>query len=252
VHVLADDSDLGSNHSPDVGTIARALGTITGLDVGDTSLGKMSDWTLTVTTPGALFGLPRPQISFAITGNQHLRQALIPATNPNTYTSTTPLDELDAAAALCLTPRHWVEDIKTHTLKNLQALREGIGRINNKLGFDALTVSNLTAAGRHTAIRLHPRLFPVPLDLTIDSLTKTRNTAEHSTTTVQPGLTELFQWYYHHPDTNRDPRLTLRANLALSPETLDDIIKKLDHVATTLTKPDLVITTEQRDAPIIS
>jgi hypothetical protein len=251
VHVLADDSDLGSNHSPDIAEIARPLGIITGLDVGDTSLGKMSDWTLTVATPGTLYGLPHPQISFAITGNQHLRNALIPATNPNTYTSTTPLDELDAAAALCLTPHHWIEETNSCTLKNLRTLRHAIGRINNKLGFDALTLSNLTAAGRYTAIRLHPRLFPVPLDLTIDSLTKTRCTMpEHSSTTVQSELTELFQWYYHHPDTNRDPRLTLRTNLTLPPETLEEMIKKLDHVATALAKPDLVITTEQREASV--
>jgi hypothetical protein len=73
---------------------------------------------------------------------------------------------------------------------------------------------------------------------------------KHNATTTQPGLTELFQWYCPHPDTNLDPRLTLRANLALPPETLENTTKKLDHVTTALAKPDIVITTNQLKAPV--
>lgn len=67
VYVLADDVYIGSYLTP--GCEGVPIATVTGADLGDPELGRMSDWALSVVTASKTFALPTARIAFATSTN---------------------------------------------------------------------------------------------------------------------------------------------------------------------------------------
>jgi hypothetical protein len=208
---------------------------VTGDDLGDTTLGRMQDWTLTAVTPGPIFGLPNSDICFAVTQSQKLREALGDEFQAHRFTLSPPTAALIAAAALCLTPYEWIEQGNSHAVQNLDALRHATASINNELGFQAVTVDKRTAGGRHTAIQLHPRLFPMPEDRVIADVSKPPKDSSHwEALKSAQTLGDLFKWHYPDLDFHSYRPLTLRVNLAVTSKEFTKHIEHLPQCATTL------------------
>jgi hypothetical protein len=159
--VFANDSAVDSLHSEKVSDHIQPIGTVSGTELGDSTLGHMSDWTLTALASGS-GGSSTADVAFTFTGNPELRAALaVKATEQIQCPLTAEL----------LTVSRWASHDRDRVTQNLKLLRQAATRTNNKLGFDAINVSRRTAAGHHTAIQLHHRVFPIPSDKAIFELT---------------------------------------------------------------------------------
>jgi hypothetical protein len=234
-YVLADDSAIDSYHTSVAADAVQPIGAVTGEDLGDATLGRMQDWTLTAVTPGPIFGLQDSDICFAVTQSQKLREALGDEFQAHRFTLTPPAAALVAAAALCLTPHEWIEQGNAHAVQNLDSLRHATAAINNKHGFQAVTVDKRTVGGRHTAIRLHPRLFPMPEDGVISDVSKPPKDSSHwAALKSAQTLGDLFKWHYSDLDFHSYRPLTLRVNLAVTSEEFAKHIERLAQCAITL------------------
>jgi hypothetical protein len=139
---------------------------------------------------------------------------------------------LIAAAALSLTSPHWIEHHNQHVVTNLQALRQEADHINRVLGFGAVTVHPDTAAGRHTTVALHSRLFATPMRNGLDVCTILLHYGfgeRASGIAMSPG--ELFAKF-----DSRAPDMTwtLRANLAVPADEFAEFLRRLNDVVPAL------------------
>ena len=212
---------------------APSIAAITGADLGDPSLGPMSSWTLTTAAPGEVFDLANPQVTFAVTHNPWLRNALTRWSPLYTTTVASPMDELIVAAQLCLTPPQWLRQTQEHAAHALHALRQELHHINKNFGFDAITASTHTTGGGHAALHLHPNLLSNHLLTSIDTLIdrlQCGNEQLAATLTLSPH--DLFTWHCHPPHSL--PFLTLQVNLTVSDQALAELVTALNDITTAL------------------
>jgi hypothetical protein len=229
VYVLTDNSGIGTYHSSQTATEAQPITTVTGHDLGDDTLGQMSDWTISTITPDVTYGYPTCHITFAVTHNPRLRAALRPASNSCGYTSTSPIDELIAAATLCLVPQQWIEHGNQRAAHNLRRLRQALARINHHHGFDAVTASAHTAGGRHTSLQLHPRIFPMPPHETVTELIRSiRDHGPGQPNGRPPQSNRLFAWNYPNSEIS-NARFTIRVNLVMPEDQLEIFVSRLEQ-----------------------
>ncbi|WP_173139064.1 hypothetical protein [Kibdelosporangium persicum] len=226
VFVFADDSAIDTCHSEVVESDIQPIGAVTGADIGEPTWGRMSDWTLSVISPH--LALPTSPIAFAITHNKWLRQSMECWNNSLGYASTCALDELIAAAAFCLVPKHWFDEINDHTADNLHKLRAAVLDFNTaEFGFDGLAVSDQAAGGWHTALYFSPRLFPHPVEQSFDAFRTLLNyhcpVSGSKRVALLPG--EVLSW--SHDPQAIEPWLTIRVNLSAPTEDFEDFVWQL-------------------------
>nr|CEL13552.1 hypothetical protein [Kibdelosporangium sp. MJ126-NF4]CTQ99238.1 hypothetical protein [Kibdelosporangium sp. MJ126-NF4] len=228
VLVFANDSDNDSFHDEKVSDYAQPIGMVSGAELRNSTLGHMSDWTVTAVAPRTA-GSSTADVSFAFTNNPDLHAAL--ATKATDHTQWPVEDKL-------LTASPWTSKDRNRVTRNLRYLRQAASRTNSKLGFNAVSVSRRTAAGWHTAIRLHPRVFPMPSDKAIFQLTWCHpDEQEWRVIKARTTFSGLFAWHYRgEHDSNRS--LTLRVNLAVTDDEIAERIAQLERTVASLSQLD--------------
>ncbi|MCS7484687.1 aminotransferase class I/II-fold pyridoxal phosphate-dependent enzyme [Umezawaea endophytica] len=227
VFVLGDDVYEGSYLTADLHP--QPIGAITGHDLGDATLGRMSDYTVTVTTPSKTFAYPTCRIAFAATTNQKLRDSLAHYRTLFSYGRVPQIDELSGIAALCLTPQTWVDDWNRVYRSKLAFLQSELANINDALGFNAFHLDK-PEGGWYASLRVSPRIFSTKLTSSIDAFAVLLHYGEDRTDTgvaLLPG--ELFGYRYR-PD-NPDDTFILRGNLAVGFDDLREATARLRSMA---------------------
>lgn len=233
VFVFSDVSGIESCHTEVIEFDTVPMGALTGVDVGDSSLGGMSAWTLDVVSPRMV--LLTSRVAFAVTGNRWLRGAVNDWSITYGHANTCALDDLAAAAALCLTPRRWFDEANDHTANNLRLLREAVVRFNSaECGFEGLSIGSHVDGGWHTTVRFHQRLFPFSVDGSFDVFTSLLEyhcvVSDSMRVVLLPG--ELFSWYYD-PDAV-EPHVVLRVNLSAPREAFQAFLWQLGQCSSEL------------------
>lgn len=239
VYVLADDVYTGSYLAP--GITGQPIGAITGADLGDPALGRMSDWTLTVVTASKTFALPTARVAFATTTNPallaavgHYRTALSQGRVPQ-------IDELSAAAAICWTPQSWIDGWNGRYRARLARIQEALRSVNTAAGFDAFTIGS-PEGGWYLPLRVSPRLMPQATS-GIDAfavLLHYGGDTRDSGIALLPG--ELFGYGARAQGrpvgASRPEELLLRGTLAAEERDIEKFIARLTDASTALLGPD--------------
>jgi aspartate/methionine/tyrosine aminotransferase len=157
VYVLADDVYVGSYLNPD--RIGTPIASVTGTDLCAPTLGRMSDWTLTVVTPSKTFALPTARVAFTATTSPRLRGAVEHYRTVFSQGRVPQATELTATAALCLTSQAWIDGWNATYRSRLGRLTERITAINAEAGFEAFEVVP-PEGGWYLPLRISPRLIP--------------------------------------------------------------------------------------------
>jgi aspartate/methionine/tyrosine aminotransferase len=227
VYVLGDDVYEGSYLATDLDP--QPIGAITGHDVGDATLGRMSDYTVTVTTPSKTFAYPTSRIAFVATTSEQLRNSLAHYRTLFSYGRVPQIDELTGIAALCLTPQSWVGDWNRVYRNKLAFLQAELANINKTLGFDAFLLDE-PEGGWYATLRVSPKLFSTTLTSSVDAFSVLLHYGENRTDTgvaLLPG--ELFGYRYR-PDSP-DDTFVLRGNLAVDFDDLLEATARLREMA---------------------
>lgn len=156
VYVLADDVYAGSYLSREV--VGVPIAALTGADIGDPSLGRMSDWTLTVVTASKTFALPTARVAFATTTSPALAKAVAHYRTVLSQGQVPQAGELTAAAAICWTPQAWIDGWNSRYRTALTELQTRIRAINVEAGFEAVNV-RAPEGGWYISLRICPRLL---------------------------------------------------------------------------------------------
>lgn len=229
VYVLADDVYAGSYLSPV--TIGVPIGAITGTDVGDPELGRMSDWTLSVATASKTFALPTARVAFATTTNQTLARAIAHYRTVLSQGRVPQAAELTAAAAVCWTPQSWIDHWNRQYRTSLSDLQARLWRINNEIGIDAFTI-HAPEGGWYVPLRISPRL----LASATSSLDAFAVLLHYSRTEHYSGIAMLPGELFGHRDYRNG--FLLRGTLAAGEQILHRFTSRLRDAARLLTSPD--------------
>jgi len=227
VYVLADDVYIGSYLSP--GCDGLPIAAVTGTDLGNPALGRMSDWTLSVVTASKTFALPTARVAFATSTSLlravgHYRTVLSQGRVPQ-------VTELTAAAALCLTPQTWITMWNSRYRTALAGLTARIQAVNATAGFDAMRL-DASDGGWYFPLRISPALIPAARS-SVDAfaaLLHYGGAARHTGIAMLPG--ELFG-YRTHPGG-----FLLRGTLAAGEEELRRFTDRIHAAVACLTGPD--------------
>jgi aspartate/methionine/tyrosine aminotransferase len=157
VYVLADDVYTGSYLTS--GITGQPIGAITGEDLGEPALGRMSDWTLSVITPSKTFALPTARIAFAATTSPALHAAVAHYRTVLSQGRVPQIDELTAAGAICWTPQSWIDGWNGRYRAALTGMQNALQSINAAAGFDAFTIE-APEGGWYLPLRVSSRLIP--------------------------------------------------------------------------------------------
>ncbi len=157
VYVLADDVYAGSYLNPDCQGLPIAA--VTGADLGDPALGRMSDWTLSVVTASKTFALPTARVAFATSTSPALLRAVGHYRTVLSQGRVPQVTELTAAAALCLTPQTWIDTWNSRYRAVLDELTARVNAVNAAVGFGALRIE-APAGGWYLPLRISPALVP--------------------------------------------------------------------------------------------
>jgi aspartate/methionine/tyrosine aminotransferase len=157
VYVLADDVYAGSYLSPDCEGVPIAV--MSGADVGDPALGRMSDWTLSVITASKTFALPTARVAFATSTNPALLSAVGQYRTVLSQGRVPQVTELTAAAALSFTPQSWIDAWNSRYRAALADLTARISAINAEAGLVAYQVG-APEGGWYLPLRVAPSLMP--------------------------------------------------------------------------------------------
>lgn len=235
VYALADDVYVDSYLQP--GCRGVPIGAVTGADLGNPGLGRMSDWTLTVVTPSKTFALPTARVAFATTTSaalgravSHYRTVLSQGRVPQTT-------ELAAVAAICLTQQIWVDGWNAFYGSSLQLMRGRVGLVNAAVGYEALSVA-VPEGGWYLPLHVSPRLMP-GASSSVDAaavLLHYGGTDRDSGIGMLPG--ELF-------GIRARDGFTLRGTLAVGDQELGRFADRLGDAATVLSGPDGPLVIEQ-------
>ena len=157
VYVLADDVYAGSYLSPDCEGVPIAV--MSGADVGDPALGRMSDWTLSVITASKTFALPTARVAFATSTNPALLSAVGHYRTVLSQGRVPQVTELTAAAALSFTPQSWIDAWNSRYRAALADLTARISATNAEAGLAAYQVG-APEGGWYLPLRVAPSLMP--------------------------------------------------------------------------------------------
>lgn len=233
VFVLGDDVYIGSYLQSNLRP--RSIGSISGKEIGDDSLGHMHNWTLSIVTPSKTFALPSSRISFSVTGNHDLRMALIHYRTLFSYGRIPQIDELTAAAALALTPDDWVKTWNAQYQKKMIYLRQQIEILNREIGFEAFQI-DYPEGGWYLLLRISAKLFGNRLQSSFDAFALLLNYGENkldSGIAMLPG--ELFG--YRIEAGQKLEEAVLRGTLSISDDELDEFVTRLRDLALLLLDP---------------
>ena len=157
VHVLSDDVYAGSYLTP--GRQGLPIAAVTGTDLGNPALGRMSDWTLSVVTASKTFALPTARVAFATSTSPALLNAVSHYRTVLSQGRVPQVTELTAAAAICLTPQDWIDTWNARYRTNLAELTTLIEAVNATAGFAALHI-DAPGGGWYLPLRISPALIP--------------------------------------------------------------------------------------------
>ncbi|HCU91354.1 MAG TPA: hypothetical protein DHU96_00755 [Actinobacteria bacterium] len=157
VYVLADDVYIGSYLIP--GCEGLPIATVTGADLGDPELGRMSDWTLSVVTASKTFALPTARIAFATSTNPALLGAVGHYRTVLSQGRVPQVTELTAVAAICLTPQTWIDEWNSRYRTRLAELSTRVNAINATAGFEAFRIQT-PDGGWYLPLHVSPTLIP--------------------------------------------------------------------------------------------
>ncbi|MFD1045494.1 hypothetical protein ACFQ1S_07795 [Kibdelosporangium lantanae] len=217
--IFADESTI------ETGVPTQSLAAITGTDLGNTTLGAMSDWTLTAIQPAKTFPNASQHLTFTHTTNPQLRDMVTSWAELLGDTIPSPTQELIAAAELCLTPNETLTHTHQRAIANLDLLRHDITRINNAHMTSLLTISNRPIRRGHVIITLNPQLFDRHMISFIRRLHQAIHNHAPGLLTVPPN--HLFT---RIRTTNATRPLHLLANLDIDYGQLDRIITVLNTI----------------------
>ena len=228
-YVLGDDVYEGSYLFPDGDP--QPIGGITGRHVGDPTLGRMSDWTVSVVTSSKTCALPTSRVAFAMTTNRTLRAALTHYRTVFSLSRAPQVDELTATAALCLTPQRWIDSWNQCYRSNLEFLCEQLRQINARLGFPAYRVEP-PAAGWYFLLHVSRRLFPPAVTSGLDAFAVLLHYG-HGRPNTGVGLLPGELFGYHYGEQLGDAYM-MRGTLARPLSDLQEFAARLYEAATTL------------------
>jgi aspartate/methionine/tyrosine aminotransferase len=132
---------------------------VTGADLGEPALGRMSDWTLSVVTPSKTFALPTARVAFAATTSPVLRYAVSHYRTVLSLGRVPQAGELTAAAAICLTPNAWINSWNTAYQAALADLTRRLEQVNAHAGCRAVWADPVEG-GWYLPLRISPALLP--------------------------------------------------------------------------------------------
>ncbi|GAB3912586.1 aminotransferase class I/II-fold pyridoxal phosphate-dependent enzyme [Kibdelosporangium lantanae] len=227
VFVIGDDVYEGAYLSPSLAP--QPIGALTGRDLDNESLGRMSDYTLTVTTPSKTFAYPTSRIAFAATTNPTLRAAVGHYRTLYSHGRVPQVNELTAAAAICLTPQDWIDGWNRQCNDRLATVQADISNINTALGFEAFRL-NRPQAGWYAALQVSPSLFTNEIRSAVDVFSVLLHYGEgkqDSGIALLPG--ELFGYRYRPDGANN--MFVLRANIAVGLDVLREFTARLRDCA---------------------
>lgn len=230
VYVLGDDVYSGSYLA--AGVDPQPIGAITGNDLGDAGLGRMSDYTVTVITPSKTFAFPTCRIAFAATSSPLLRASLAHYRTVFSYGRVPQVDELTGTAAIAFTPQSWVDGWNINYRNRLALLSAEITNINSALGFEAFRL-NEPEGGWYATLNVSPKLFATELTSSVDAFAVLLHYGQGKTDSgiaMLPG--ELFGYRYRLGDPNRT--FVLRGNLAVGFDELREFTARLRAMAFSL------------------
>lgn len=102
---------------------------------------------MTVVTSSKTVALPTARVAFVTTINPGMRAALSHYRTVFSFGHAPQAGELSALAALCLTPRSWIEDWNTEYRRRLALLTAGLEGINADLGAGSTRSTTRRGAG---------------------------------------------------------------------------------------------------------
>jgi aspartate/methionine/tyrosine aminotransferase len=229
VFVLADDVYAGSYLSPDCA--GCSIASVTGADIGKSSWGRMSDWTLAVVTASKTFALPTARVAFAVTTSRRLQRAVAHYRTVFSHGRVPQATELMAAAAICWTPQTWIDQWNATYRQRLAALQARLAPVNASVGFAAFSVED-PQGGWYVPLRISRRLLPGASN-GVDAfavLLHYGGAEPDSGIGLLPG--ELFG------HRTRETGFLLRATVAVSEPELRRFTDRLGDAARLLTGPD--------------
>ena len=235
VHVIADDVYVGSYLHPEL--TPTPIGSVAGAHLGDATLGRMSDWTVTVVSPSKTFALPTSRVAFATTTSARLRAALAHYRTVFSFGRVPQVDEIMATAALCLTPQSWIDRWNQHYRATAQRLTGQLDALNTELGGPVFTLSP-PQGGWYMTLGVSAELFPPAVTTGVDAFAVCLHyqpDEPDSGIALLPG--ELFGFGLA-PATTRDAVHTLRGTLAVDDATLDEFVRRLRDLALVMRRPD--------------
>ncbi|KGI79346.1 hypothetical protein IL38_23865 [Actinopolyspora erythraea] len=225
VYAVADDVYAGSYLADNLDP--QPLGTVTGAELGEPDLGRMSDWTVTIVSPSKTVALPTSRIAVAATTNSALRQAMNHYRTAFSFGRAPQITELLAVAALCLTPPEWVTNWNTVYRANLDHLQGQLARINTTLDMPGPFRLDQPDGGWYLSLGIDRALFGTAVTSSVDAFAVLLNygATRDSGVAMLPG--ELFGRTAHH-------EVSLRGNGAVTRSTLDTACARLHELAHTL------------------
>jgi aspartate/methionine/tyrosine aminotransferase len=229
VYVLADDVYAGSYLQP--GCQGVPIAAVTGADLGDPALGRMSDWTLTVTTPSKTFALPTARVAFATTTSPALHAAVAHYRTVLSQGRVPQTSELTAAAAICLTPQTWIDGWNATYRTALAELTGRIAAINCQVGYEAFHIDQ-PEGGWYLPLRVSPRLMPGAAS-SVDAFTVLLH---YGRSDPASGIAMLPGELFGHRDHERG--FVLRGTLAATDRELRHFTTRLAQAAAALSGPD--------------
>jgi aspartate/methionine/tyrosine aminotransferase len=229
VFVLADDVYAGSYLAP--GRAGTPIASLTGADLDEPRLGRMGEWSLSVTTASKTFALPTARVAFAATMSPRLRRAVAHYRTVFSQGRVPQVTELMAAAAICLTPQAWIDRWNAEYRTRLADLMGRIEAINADVGRAVIEVDP-PQGGWYVPLHISKRLIPGAAS-SVDAFAVLMHYGESRPDTgiaLLPG--ELFG--YRHYDRG----FMLRATLAAHEQDLGTFTSRLRDAITVLTGPD--------------
>ena len=237
VHVIADDVYVASYPRDLCGEDAPiSMAAITGAELGDPSLGRMSDWTVAVVSSSKAFALPTSRVAFAVTTSPRLRRGLTHYRTVFSFGRVPQVDEVMAAAAICLTPHSWLEAWTRRYQAAAAELVEQADSLNRRLGLNAVQVLPPTG-GWYVSLRLARSLFPPAVTNGVDAAAVALHYAPDEPASgigMLPG--ELFG--FDLDPTRHDGTFAFRVSLAVRAQTRAALVDRLGNMATALLSPN--------------
>ena len=220
VFVLGDDVYVGSYL--DTGIDPYPVGAVSGDDLGNAGLGRMSDYTVSVVTPSKTFASPTTRIAFAHTTSAPLRRSLNHFRTVLSYSRVPQSQELAAVMALCVTPDNWIHLWNGRYRARYNFLRAELDRINDSLGFTAFQIAN-PEGGWYIALHISPKVFLDKVASSVDAFAVLLHYGETRDTGIAMLPGELFGY--------RDSGLVLRGTLAVDYPELRRFVSRLCDMA---------------------